>query len=159
LVDAQEMAQGLAKRFPHDTVINAYWLPTINAAIEISRGNPSKAIDILQIATPYELGEPYPSFQAGAYLYPIYLRAQSYLLLQQGVEAATEFKKILDHRGIVMNCASGALARLGLARAYALQGDTANSRSAYEDFFTLWMGAGPDIPILNQAKAEYAKLQ
>jgi hypothetical protein len=159
LMDAQELAQDLAKRFPQDTVINAYWLPTINAAIEISRGNPSKAINILQITTPYELGEPYPSFQGGGYLYPVYLRAQSYLLLQRGVEAATEFRKILNHRGIVMNCPPGVLARLGLARAYVLQGDTTNSRSAYQDFFTIWRNADLDIPILKQAKAEYAKLQ
>ncbi|MBZ5616114.1 MAG: protein kinase [Acidobacteriia bacterium] len=159
LVKAQEMAEDLAKRFPRDTLIIGYWLPTINAAIEINRRNPSKAIEILQATAPYELGESYPMFQVGGSLYPVYVRAQSYILLHQGGEAATEFQRILDHRGIVMNCPLGALARLGLARAYALQGQTAKSRSTYQDFFTLWKNADSDIPILTQAKAEYAKLQ
>jgi hypothetical protein len=87
------------------------------------------------------------------------VRAQAYLLLHRGGEAAAEFQRILDHRGIVMNCPLGALARLGLARAYALQGQTAKSRSSYQDFFNLWKDADPDVPILKQAKAEYAKLQ
>ena len=159
LVKAQEIAEDLAKRFPHDTLIVSYWLPTINAAIEINRRNPSKAIEILQLTAPYELGEPYPSFQVGGYLYPVFVRAQSYLLSHRGGEAATEFQRILDHRSIVMNCPLGALARLGLARAYTLQGQIAKSRSSYQDFFTLWKDADPDIPILKQAKAEYAKLQ
>lgn len=159
LVRAQEIAEDLAKRFPHDTLIVSYWLPTIKAAIEINRRNPSKAIEILQLATPYELGEPYPSFQGGGWLYPVYIRAQSYFLLRRGDEASAEFQRILDHRTIAMNCPLGALARLGLARAYALQGYTANSRSTYQEFFTLWKDADSDIPILRQAKAEYAKLQ
>jgi len=159
LVEAQEMAQDLAKRFPHDTLTIGYWLPTINAAIEISRRNPSKASEILQVTAPYELGEPYPQFQVGGSLYPVYLRAQSYLLLHRGGEAATEFQRILDHRGIVMNCPLGALARLGLARAYASQGHTAKARSTYQDFFALWKDADLAIPILRRAKSEYAKLQ
>ena len=158
-VEGQEMAQDLAKRFPHDTLLINYWLPTIKGAIEINRGNASKAIEIFQVTVPYELGEPYPLFQAGGYLYPIYLRAQSYLLLRRGVEAAAEFQRILDHRGIVINCPLGALARLGLARAYFLQGAIDKSRSAYQNFLALWKDADPDIPILKQAKAEYAKLQ
>jgi serine/threonine protein kinase/tetratricopeptide (TPR) repeat protein len=159
LVEGQEMVQDLAKRFPHDTLINSYWLPTIKAAIEVNRGNPSKAIEILQVTAPYELGEPYPLFQVGGYLYPVYVRGHAYLLLQQGDEAALEFQKILDHRSIVMNCPLGALARLGLARANALQGHTAKSRSAYRDFFTLWKDADPDIPILKKAKVEYERLR
>jgi len=159
LIKAQEIAEDLAKHFPHDTLIVSYWLPTINAALEINRGNPSKAIEILQVTIPYELGEPYPLFQVGGYLYPVYVRAQSYLLLRRGDEAAAEFQRMLDHRGIVMNCPLGALARLGLARAYALQGHTAESRSTYQKFFTLWKDADSDMPILRQAKAEYAKLQ
>lgn len=158
-VEGHEMAQDLAKRFPHDTLITNYWFPTIRAAIEIDRGNPSRAIEILQVTTPYELGEPYPLVQAGGYLYPIYVRAQSYLLLRRGAEAAAEFQRILDHPGIVVNCPLGALARLGLARAYFLQGTTDKSRTAYQDFFTLWKGADPNVPILKQAKTEYAKLQ
>jgi serine/threonine protein kinase len=159
LVEAQRMAEDLAKRFPRDTLISGYWLPAINAAIEIHRLNPSKAIEVLQAAVPYELGEPYPSFQGGGSLYPVYLRAQSYLLLRRGDEAGAEFQKILDHHSIVKNCPVGALARLGLARAYALQGQTAKSRSSYQDFFNLWKDADPDVPILKQAKAEFAKLQ
>ena len=159
LAEGQEMAQDLAKRFARDTLIVGYWLPTIKAAIEVTRGNFFKAIEILQVTAPYELGEPYPLFQAGGYLYPVYVRAQSYLLLHRGAAAATEFQRILDHRSIVMNCPLGALARLGLARAYALQGHTAKSRTAYQDFFTLWKEADSDIPILRAAKAEYAKLQ
>jgi predicted Zn-dependent protease len=92
-------------------------------------------------------------------LYPIYLRGQAYLLAGKGKEAATEFQKIVDHRGIVLNFPLGALARLGLARAYALQGDTAKSRAAYQDFLTLWKDADPDIPLLQQAKTEFGKLK
>ena len=149
----------MGKRFPRDTLINRYWLPTITAAIEINRRNPSKAIEVVQVTAPYELGESYPQFQVGGSLYPVYVRAQAYLLLHRGGEAAAEFQKIIDHRGILMNCPLGALARLGLARAYALQGQIAKSRSNYQDFFALWKDADPDIPILKQAKAEYAKLQ
>jgi tetratricopeptide (TPR) repeat protein/predicted Ser/Thr protein kinase len=159
LVEAQEMAEDLGKHFPRDTLINSYWLPTINAAIEINRRNPSKAVEILQVTAPYELGESYPQFQVGGSLYPVYVRAQAYLLLHRGSEAAAEFQKIIDHRGILMNCPLGALARLGLARAYTLQGQIAKSRSSYQDFFTSWKDADSDIPILKQAKAEYAKLQ
>ena len=92
-------------------------------------------------------------------LQPVYVRGQAYLLMHQGEQAAAEFQKFLDHRGVVMNCPLGALAHLGMARAALLQGDTAKARSAYQDFFTLWKDADPDIPILKQAKAEYAKLQ
>jgi serine/threonine protein kinase/Flp pilus assembly protein TadD len=159
LIDGEEMAQDLTRRFPHDTLIMGYWLPTIQAAIEIGRGNPSHAIEILQATAPYELGEPYPQVQVGAYLYPIYLRAQSYLLLHSGAQAAAEFQKILNHRGIVMNCPLGALSRLGIARAYALQGHAVESRSAYLGFFTIWKDADQDIPILKEAKAEYARLR
>ena len=156
---AHEMAEDLAKRFPRDTLIVGYWLPTINAAVEINRRNPSRAIEVVQVAAPYELGESYPQFQVGGSMYPVYLRAQAYLLLHRGGEAAAEFQKIIDHRGILMNCPLGALAHLGLARAYALQGQIAKSRSSYQDFFNLWMDADSDIPVLKQAKAEYTKLE
>jgi len=92
-------------------------------------------------------------------LYPVYLRRQAYLLAHQGKEAAAEFQRMIDHRGIILNFPLGALAHVGLGRAYALQGDTARSSAAYQDFFTLWKDADPGIPILKQAKAEYAKLQ
>ncbi len=157
-VEAERLARNLAKSSPSDTLIVNYWLPSISAAVAIDRGNPSKAIEMLQAATPYELGEPYPMFQAGGSLYPVYLRAQAYLMLRQGAEAAAEFQKILDHRGILMNCVLGALAHLGLARAYALQGQLPRSRSEYQQFFRIWKDADTNIPILKQAKAEYERL-
>jgi hypothetical protein len=92
-------------------------------------------------------------------LYPVFVRAEAYLSAQQGPAAAAEFQKILDHRGLLWNCATGALAHLGLARAYAMQGNTAKAKAAYQDFFALWKDADPDIPILKEAKAEFAKLQ
>ena len=92
-------------------------------------------------------------------MYPVYLRGQAYLQMRKGPEAAKEFQKIIDHRGIVLNFPTGALARLGLARAYAVQGDIVKARAAYQDFLTRWKVADPDIPILKQAKAEYAKVQ
>jgi hypothetical protein len=117
-----------------------------------------KAVEALQTAAPYELGSPGAGALATA-LYPIYVRGEAYLASNHGGEAAAEFQKILDHRGIVVNEPIGALARLGLARAYTLSGDSAKARTAYQGFFALWQDADPDIPILKQAKLEYAKLQ
>jgi tetratricopeptide (TPR) repeat protein len=156
---AQGVADELEKQNPLNTVINGYWLPTMRAAVEINRNDPSKAIELLQTAASTELGNPLPQVNGGVFFYPIYVRAQAYLLLHRGSEAAAEFQKFLAHRGVVGNCPLGALARLGLARAYALQGETAKAKTAYQDFLTLWKDADPDIPILNEAKAEYAKLQ
>jgi tetratricopeptide (TPR) repeat protein/predicted Ser/Thr protein kinase len=156
---AQKMADELEKQNPLNTVIIGYWLPTIRAAIEINRNNPAKAVEHLQPAITYELGDPMPQPEFGGFLYPAYVRGQTYLLLHRGNEAAAEFKKFLDHRGLVANCPLGALAHLGLARAYAMQGDTAKAKAAYQDFLTLWKDADPDIPILIAAKKEYAKLQ
>jgi predicted Zn-dependent protease len=152
------MADELEKQNPVNTVIVGYWLPTIRAAIEINRNNPAKAIELLQAATSYELGISPTQAEFGAFLYPAYVRGQAYLLLRQGSEAAAEFQKFLD-RGLVANCPLGALAYLGLARAYALQGEIAKAKAAYKNFLTLWKDADPDIPILKEAKAEYAKLQ
>ena len=155
---AQSLADDLAKRFPQDTVVQSVWLPTVRAQIEISRKNPARSIELLQAAAPYELGM--LSWSAiNSCLYPVYVRAEAYLSAQQGQLAATEFQKILDHRGLLWNCATGALAHLGLARAYVLQGDTVKAKSAYQDFLALWKGADPDIPILVAAKSEYAKLK
>jgi eukaryotic-like serine/threonine-protein kinase len=154
---AQKLAESLNKEFPLDTIVQGYWLPSIRAAIEINAKNATRAVQILQTAAPYELGQCEP-FQVGM-LYPIYLRGQAYLLARQGKEAAAEFQKMIDHRGIVLNFPLGALARLGLARAYSLQGNTAKARAAYQDFLTRWKDADPDIPVLQQAKAEYAKLK
>lgn len=154
---AEELAQQLQKSNPLNTVLKLYWLPTIQAAIQIDRGNFAQAIDILQAAAPYELGGP-PPFQLET-LYPAYLRGEAYLSAHQGGAAAAEFQKLIDHRGMTTNFLTGALAHLGLARAYALSGDTAKSKAAYQDFLALWKDADPDIPVLKDAKAEYAKLK
>ena len=152
---AQTLADELSKRFPSDTMLQRYWLPTIRGSTELARKNASGALSALQ-GVSYELGARGPG---GGSLYPVYLRGQAYLATRQGKEAAAEFQKFLDHRSIVLNSPLGALAHLGLARAYALQGDTARTRTAYQDFLALWKDADPDIPILKEAKAEYAKLK
>jgi tetratricopeptide (TPR) repeat protein len=158
LAPAQSMATDLNNRFAHDTVMQLVWLPTIRAQIVAGRKHPAKSIELLEVTTPYELGMLNAS-ASDSCLYPVYIRAQVYLNEQQSAAAAAEFQKILDHRGLSWNCATGALARLGLARAYALQGDTAKARAAYQNFLTLWKDADPDIPVLKQAKTEYAKLK
>jgi tetratricopeptide (TPR) repeat protein len=150
---SQKLADDLAKRFSEDTVVQFMYLPTIHSELALSRNDSPKAIEALQAAAPYELAG-FPSS-----LFPVYVRGNAYLAAHQGSEAAGEFQKILDHRGIVLNQPIGALARLGLARAYLLSGDTAKSRTAYQDFLALWKDADPDIPILKEAKTEYAKLQ
>jgi eukaryotic-like serine/threonine-protein kinase len=155
---AQALADGLAKRFPQDTVAQFNYLPTLRAQLALNRKDSKKAIEALQAAAPYELGEPAALFGFLS-LYPIYVRGEAYLAAHNGSEAAAEFQKILDHRGIVVNEPIGALAHLQLGRAYAMQGDTAKARAAYQDFLTLWKDADPDIPILREAKAEYAKLK
>jgi tetratricopeptide (TPR) repeat protein len=156
---AQKGADELEKRNPVNTVIVGYWLPTIRAVIEMNRNNPGTAVELLRAANFYELGTPLPTVEFGAFLYPAYLRGEAYLLLRKGNEAGAEFQKFLDHRGLVANCPLAPLAHLGLARAYVMQGDTAKARAAYQDFLTLWKEADPDIPILKQAKGEYAKLK
>ncbi|HMD87228.1 MAG TPA: protein kinase, partial [Terriglobia bacterium] len=174
-------ADELNRQRPLDTMMNEYWLPTIRAAVEIGRSNPERAIELLRPVTVYELAVQYGP---GVPLFPVYVRGEAYLALRQGNEAAAEFQKILSHPGIMLNCPLGSLAHLNLGRAYALEagiGDTAvpamrnydssavgrpepqaealaKARAAYQDFLTLWKDADPDIPILKQAKAEYAKL-
>jgi eukaryotic-like serine/threonine-protein kinase len=156
-VSAQKFADKLNNDFPSSTVLQHYWLPTVRADIELVHGNAARAIEVLQAASAYELGDP-PQFQPGT-LYPIYVRGQAYLRAANGVAAAEQFQKIIDHRGIVLNFPLGALAHVGLARAYALSGDNTKAKGAYQDFFALWQDADTDIPILKEAKAEYAKLQ
>ena len=156
---ARRIADDLEHRFPLDTMINRYWLPTIYASIETSRNNPTKALELLRSASEYELGTLSPQFEVGAPLYPAYVRGQAYLLLHQGKEAAAEFQKYLDHTGIALNSPLAALAHLQLGRAYVLSGDEAKARRAYQDFLGLWKDADADIPIYKQAKAEYAKLR
>jgi predicted Zn-dependent protease len=152
------LVESLNKSYPVNTIVQSAWIPTINAQIELGRGNGSKAVELLQPAVPYELGEIIGSLNNSC-MYQVYLRGEAYLQATQGTAAAAEFQKLLDHRGIVWNCWSGALAHLGLARARAEAGDAAGARTAYQDFFALWKDADPDIPILQQAKAEYAKLK
>jgi Tfp pilus assembly protein PilF len=154
---AQKFADKLSSDFPLSTVLQHYWLPTIQADIELAHGNAAKAIDVLRAANAYEFGDP-PQFQPGT-LYPVYVRGLAYLRAGNGPSAAQEFQKIIDHRGIVLNFPLSALTHVGLARAYAVSGDTAKAKAAYQDFFALWKDADPDIPILKEAKAEYAKLQ
>jgi hypothetical protein len=120
------MAHDLSARFPLNPAINRYWLPTIYASIESRRGNQAKALEDLQTTARYELGSPLPQFEVGGSLYPLYVRGEVYLLLHQGKEVAAEFQKFLDHPGVTVNCPLGALARLQLGRAYALQGDIAD---------------------------------
>jgi serine/threonine protein kinase/tetratricopeptide (TPR) repeat protein len=154
---AKAIVTELEKSYPSQTVLKVYWLPTIRAAIELNAKNSTQALVFLEAAAPYELGKP-PQLQLGT-LYPAYIRGEAHLLAHNGSTAATEFQKFLDHRGIVVNFPLGALAHLGQARSYALSGDAAKARTAYQDFFALWKDADPDIPILKEAKAEYAKLQ
>ena len=134
------------------------YLPTVHAILQINTGNPAKAIEILEAARPYELGSP-SNISMSLSMYPVYVRGLAYLSAKQGEQAVAEFQKILTHRGIVQTEPIGSLAQLGLARAYTLQDETAKAKAAYEDFFILWKDADPDIPVLKQAKAEYAKLQ
>ena len=156
---AQALSDDLAKSFPEDTIVRFNYLPTLRARLSIGRSKPRQALDSLQVAAPYELGLPAVGFYNWPNLYPVYVRGEAYLAAHKGSEAAAEFQKIVDHRGIVLNEPIGAMAHLQIGRAYALQGQTAEARAAYQDFLTLWKDADPDIPILKQAKAEYAKVQ
>jgi tetratricopeptide (TPR) repeat protein len=154
-VAAEKLATELDKAFPLHTVVQRYWLPTIRAGVALQRKDPRRAIELLQASSTIELGIP---TELTVFLCPVYLRGEAYLMLHDGNAAATEFQKFIDHRGVVDNFPWGALARLGLARAYAIGGDTTKARTAYQDFLTLWKDADPDVPILKQAKTEYAKL-
>jgi eukaryotic-like serine/threonine-protein kinase len=156
---AQGLTDDLEKRFPEDTCVKFEYVPELRALLALNRNDPAKAIEQLKVAAPYELGVPRSSFHAYfGKLYPAYVRGEAYLALHQGVQAAAEFQKILDHPFIVASDPVGAIARLQLARAYAISGDTAKAKAAYQGFLTLWKDADPDIPILIQAKAEFAKL-
>ena len=157
---AGTMASELEKLFPEDTCVKFYYLPTVRALVALNRAEPAKAVELLQVSVPYELGTPRSSLQGffGA-LYPIYVRGQAYLAARQGTEAAREFQKILDHNGIMVGDPIAVLAQLQLARAYALQDNTARARAAYERFLAMWKDADPNIPILKEARAEHAKLQ
>jgi len=177
---AEKLAAELDKAFPLDTLVQRYWLPTIRAGVALERKDPNRAIGLLKVASTIELSIP---TNLAISMCPVYLRGEAYLMIHDGSRAAAEFQKFIDHRGVVVNFPWGALARLGLARAYALQAGLpvaavydrrkedgarraplrpdalAKARAAYQDFLTLWKDADPDIPILKEAKAEYAKLK
>jgi predicted Zn-dependent protease len=158
---AEKLADELDKSRPLDTTVQRYWLPTIRAAVAIEKNDPNHAVEVLKGMGSLELGN---VASVTVWLCPVYLRGEAYLMLGDGQAAAAEYRKFIDHYGLVGNFPWGALARLGLARAYALEAETdrsvrGNARAAFENFLTLWKDADPDIPIYKQAKAEYAKLQ
>ncbi len=158
---AQKLVAELDKTFPLDTLVQRYWLPTIRAAAALQGNDPNRAIELLKLASTIELGQP---TGITVFLCPVYLRGEAYLMLHDGKAAAAEFQKFIDYRGLVVNFPWGALARLGLARAYALDATKSpavrdKAGAAYQDFLTLWNDADPDVPILKEAKAEYAKLE
>ncbi len=155
---ADSIARELDRRFPVDTQVQSLWLPTIQAQLALNRNNPASALEHLQAATGVDFAQ-IQFVNNLSCLYSVYMRGQADLAVGQGGAAAAEFQKILDHGGIVWNCWTGALARLGLARAYKLSGDHVKARSAYEDFLALWKDADPDVPILREAKTEYAELK
>lgn len=157
---AEALADQLQKRLPEDTSVRFSYVPVIRAILALNRHDPAAAIDALEIATPYELGAPRCAVVSyfGS-LYPILIRGEAFLAANKGPEAAREFQKLIDHRTVMIGDAVSALARLGLARSYALSGDSGNAREQYREFLSLWNEADPDSPVLRQAKAEYAKLK
>jgi tetratricopeptide (TPR) repeat protein len=150
---AEKLAAKLNQQFPLDTIMQSYWLPTLRGAIALQRNNPQQAIAALEAALPYELGN-----QTYLFVYPVYVRGLAYLKANQGEQAQAEFNKFLQHPGIVKNCPMGALAVLQLARAQTMSGDTKAARKTYQDFLALWNKADENIPILKEARAEYARL-
>jgi hypothetical protein len=158
--ESKTLADDLEKRFPEDTSVRFSYLPVLRAIVALKHGESLKSIELLQISVPYDLGTQHSTIHGffGA-LYPVYVRCEAYLAAHRGAEAAVEFQKILDHRGVVVSDPVGALAHLELGRAYALSGDKIRARRAYQDFLALWKDADPDVPILKQAQAEYSKLE
>jgi serine/threonine protein kinase/tetratricopeptide (TPR) repeat protein len=158
---AEALADDLDKRFPEDTILQGSYIPTLRAEIAVERHDPSRAIQMLEAASPYETGilDGRASRQTLYPMHAVFVRGNAFLAAHRGAEAAAEFQKIIQWRGVVLNSPIGALARLGLGRAYVLAGDKSHARTAYQDFFALWKDADPDVPILMEAKAEYAKLQ
>jgi eukaryotic-like serine/threonine-protein kinase len=154
LAEAQQLCDADAKAFPQDTILNQALLPSARAMIAVQRGNPDAAVELLKSAIPYEMG----TGPSAVNLIPAYVRGLAYLREQKGQEAVQEFKKYLDNPGLSIGDPLYALARLGVARGYALEGDKAKARQAYQDFLALWKDADPDVPVLKEAQAEYAKL-
>ena len=157
--ESKRLAEDLAKRFPEDTPVQFEYLPTLRAIFALHDQSPSDAIERLQTALPYDLAIPGTAFFAKfGGLYPAYVRGRAYLEAGRGREAATEFQKVLHHRGIVLADPIGALAHVQLGRALVLSGEKDEAREAYQDFLTLWKDADADIPVHRQARIEYAKL-
>jgi eukaryotic-like serine/threonine-protein kinase len=156
---AQVLAGDLGKRFSEDTVVQFNYLPTLRAKIAISQADPAQALNVLRVAAPFELGLPAIGYYNWPNLYPVYLLRGSLSCCASEPRGSVEFQKILDHRSIVLNEPISALAHLQLGRAYTRSGDISKAKAAYQDFLVLWKDADPDIPILKQAKAEYARLQ
>jgi tetratricopeptide (TPR) repeat protein len=155
----QTTAENLERRFPVDTAVKFYYALALRGLAALNRHDPAKAIESLQISSQYEFGLPQSAFYGFfGVLYPVYVRGQAYLALPQGAQAAVEFQKIIDHRGIVINDPVGALAHLQLGRAYAMAGEQAKAKAAYNDFLNLWKDADSNIPVLQQARLEYARL-
>jgi predicted Zn-dependent protease len=179
-VRTTSLAQDLNRRFPLDTQVQSLWLPTIEGQLALDGGDAAAALNRLHAVAAMDMASIQFLVNVSC-LYPVYVRGEAYLAAGNGSAAASEFERILDHSGITWNCWTGALAKLGLARAYALEADAAGrlkvkqssavadhaadpaalakARSAYQDFFTLWKDADPDIPVLREARAEFAKLQ
>ena len=155
----QALTNDLERRFPEDTEVRFIYVPTLRAVLALNNGEPRNAIELLKTAVPYELAVPGSWFGFFGALYPVYVRGHAYMAAHQGAEAAAEFQKILDHRGIVVSDPIGALAHLQLGRALAMSPDKTKAKTAYQDFLTLWKDADPNVPILKQAKAEFARLQ
>ncbi len=153
---AEKLVTELDKTYPLDTIVQRYWLPPIRAAAALERKDPNRAVELLKGTGTIELGQ---DTQTAIFLCPAYIRGEAYLMLHDGNAAAAEFQKFIDHRGLVVNFPWGALARLQLARAYAMQGDSAKAKGAYQEFLGIWKDADPDVPVLVEAKAEYAKLK
>lgn len=153
---SEKLADKLDRAFPVDTIIQGYWLPTLRAAIELNKSNAKRALELLQPAVTYELGEP-PQFQCGT-IYPAYIRGLAYLKLGEGEQAAVEFQKFREHAGLVLNFPLGALGHLQEARAKALSGNQSAARMQYEEFLSLWKDADGDVPVLREVKAEMARL-
>lgn len=160
IAQSRSIADDLAKRYPDDTSVQFSYLPTLRALISLHAGQPSQAIEQLKVVNAYEFADPAISF-FGYFgnFYPAYVRSQAYLAAHRPVDASKELQKILDHRGLLLGDPLGARVQLDLGRALALAGDAAHARTAYQGFLTLWKDADPDIAILRQARAEYARLQ
>jgi tetratricopeptide (TPR) repeat protein len=156
---AKALADDLDKRFPEDTIVQFNYLPSVRGKLALNKGDASGAIESLGASAPYELGATRATGLNWTPMFPVFVRGEAYLAARQGSKAAGEFQKILDHRGLVLNQPIGALAHLGLGRAYVLQGDIPKAKAAYQDFLALWKDADPGIPVLQKAKAEYGKLR